>query len=59
MDGQDDITSKRQGFIDSLIGQLKDPIHKRLVEVYAGSEPITGVQAELDEILVEVLRHED
>lgn len=51
--------SRSQEFLDELQGELSDPLHKRLIQVYQGDDPVQSMESELKQILLEVLRRED
>jgi len=46
-------------YLDELIAELSDPIHKRLIEAYQGDDPVQSMESELEKILIEVVRCED
>lgn len=48
-----------EGCVKDLIKELSDPIHKKLLQAYQGSEPVQSMEAELRNIITEVFRRED
>lgn len=50
--------SRRDKFLKELLEQISDPIHRRLIEAYAGENPVRSMESKLSEILMEVLRRE-
>ena len=52
-------SSRRDVLIEELLQQVSDPTHKRLLQAYRGSDPVQFMEAELSNILMEVLRGED
>jgi len=46
-------------YIDELLAQLSDPIHKRLIQAHRGTDPVESMESELSDVLLEVLRRED
>jgi hypothetical protein len=51
--------SRREEFLDELQSELSDPLHRRLIQVYWGDDPVQSMESELAKILLEVLRRED
>jgi hypothetical protein len=51
--------SKIANYVKELVGQTEDPILKRLIAAYQGDSPQEFVEAELGNILNEVISHED
>jgi len=51
--------SPREKYIEELLAMLSDPIHKRLIQAYQGSDPVKSMESELGEILMEALHRED
>jgi len=51
--------SSREEYLDELLAELSDPIHKRLIQAYRGDDPVQSVESELGNILLEVLHRED
>ena len=49
----------REKYLDELLAELSDPVHKRLIEAYQGDDPVQSMESELGKILIEVLRCED
>jgi hypothetical protein len=46
-------------FLAELLAEISDPLHKRLVEAYGGDDPVQSMEAELCQILMEVVHRED
>lgn len=46
-------------YVDELLAELSDPVHKRLIQAYRGDDPIRSMESELGKILTEVLSGED
>jgi hypothetical protein len=46
-------------YLTELMDRLSNPVHKRLIQAYEGSDPKESMESELGEILLEVLHHED
>jgi len=46
-------------YLDELLAELSDPVHKRLIQAYRGNDPVKSMESKLGEILMEVLNHED
>jgi hypothetical protein len=46
-------------YIEELLSQLEEPVHKRLIQAYGGSNPVQSMEAELRHIITEVLHSED
>ena len=51
--------SDGQDYLDELLSQLSDPVHKRLIQAYRGIDPVQSMESELGKILTEVLQRED
>jgi len=51
--------SSPEEFLDELLAELSDPVHKRLIKAYAANDPVQAMESELGKILMEVLRRED
>ena len=49
----------REKYLDELLVELSDPVHKRLIEAYQGDDPVQSMESELGKILIEVLCCED
>lgn len=45
---------KREQLLQDFIGNLSDPIHKRLIEAYKSDIPLESMETELGKILLEV-----
>jgi hypothetical protein len=46
-------------YINELLDELSDPIHKRLIQAYQGNNPLESMESELQKILMEILHNED
>lgn len=51
--------SSREEYLDELLAELSDPVHKRLIQAYRGDDPVQSMESELGRILMEVLRREN
>jgi len=51
--------SPREEYLDELLAELSDPVHKRLIQAYRGNNPVQSMESELGKILMEVLNRED
>ena len=51
--------SSREEYLDELLAELSDPVHKRLIQAYRGNDPVQSMESELEKILMEVLRCEN
>ena len=51
--------SKVEQYLQELAEQAEDPICKRLITAYKGSNPMESMETELGQILTEVIEHED
>ena len=51
--------SSFEEYLDELLAELSDPVHKRLIQAYRGKDPVKSMESKLGEILMEVLNHED
>jgi len=58
MDQPVDVPSRREAFIAELLGEVTDPLHKRLLSAYGGAEPLHAMEDELRAILTEMVSHE-
>ena len=36
-------------YLDELLTELSDPVHKRLIEAYQGDDPVQSMESELGE----------
>lgn len=45
---------KREQLLQDFIGNLSDPIHKRLIEAYKSDIPLESMETELGKILLEI-----
>jgi len=46
-------------YLDELLAELPNPVHKRLIQAYQGNDPVQSMESELGKILMEVLHRED
>ena len=46
-------------YIDELLDELYDPVHKQLIKSYQGDDPVQSMESELKKILIEALHRED
>ena len=51
--------SRLTELLEDLLKQLSDPVHKRLIRVYGGQEPVQSMESELASILRELIASED
>jgi len=51
--------SSCEEYLDELLAELSDPVHKRLIQAYRGNDPVELMESELGKILMEVLYRED
>lgn len=51
--------TRHEEFLAELGRQLSNPLHKRVLQAYQGSDPVQSMEAELARILLEVLHRED
>jgi hypothetical protein len=51
--------SSHEEYLDELLAELSEPVHKRLIQAYQGDNPVQSMESELRKILVEILKHED
>ena len=51
--------SSFEEYLDELLAELSDPVHKRLIQAYRGNDPVKSMESKLGEILLEVLHHEN
>jgi hypothetical protein len=51
--------SSHEEYLDELLAELSDPVHKRLIQAYRGNDPVQSMESELGKILMEVLNRED
>jgi hypothetical protein len=51
--------SSREEYLDELLAELSDPVHKRLIQAYRGNDPVQSMESELGKVLMEVLNRED
>lgn len=45
---------KREEFLEEVLREIPDPIHKRLIQAYKGDNPVESMETELSKILSEV-----
>lgn len=46
-------------FMEELVAQLSDPIHRRIIQAHRGVDPVQSMESEIGKILLEVLNRED
>ena len=46
-------------YIRRFLARLPDPVHRRLIQAYAGDDPVASMEAELGNVLREVVDSED
>lgn len=46
-------------YINKLISQLSDPVHKELIKAYQGTNPLQSMESKLGKLLLEILHSED
>ena len=46
-------------FMDELVTQLSDPIHRRIIQAHHGVDPVQSMESEIGRILLEVLNREN
>lgn len=51
--------SSQDDYLEELVEKLSNPIHRRIIQAYQGSDPIQSMESELANILIEVLHRED
>ena len=51
--------SPEEVFVEELLAQLSDPIHRRIIQAHQGSNPVQSMESEIGKILLEVLNRED
>jgi len=51
--------SSSKEYLDELLAELPNPVHKRLIQAYRGNNPVQSMESELGKILMEVLHRED
>lgn len=51
--------SKVEKYLKELAELTEDPVHKRLIAAYKGDSPKASMEAELSQILDEVMKRED
>lgn len=51
--------SSEETYIRELLAQLEEPIHKRLIQAYSSGKTVQAMEAELRNIITEVLHSED
>jgi len=51
--------TRREEFLEELMAELSDPLHRRLVRAYQGDSPVQAMEAELAAVLLEVVKRED
>jgi hypothetical protein len=51
--------SSHEEYVEELLAELSEPVHKRLIQAYLGNNPVQSMESELGKILMEVLNRED
>ena len=51
--------SSREEYLNELLEELSDPVHKRLIQAYQGDDPVESMESELKKILMETAQRED
>jgi len=51
--------SSIEEYLDELLAELLNPVHKRLIQAYRGNDPVQSMESELGNILMEVLHREN
>ena len=46
-------------FIEEIVAQLSDPIHKRIIQAHTSADPVQSMESEIGNVLLEVLNRED
>ncbi len=46
-------------FMEELVAQLSDPIHRRIIQAHRGVDPVQSMESEIGKILLEVSNRED
>jgi len=46
-------------FMEELVAQLSDSIHRRIIQAHRGVDPVQSMESELGKILLEALHRED
>ena len=55
-----ELLSHREKYLKQLQGELRDPLHKRIVAAYEKKvDAVASMETELGAILIEILTHED
>lgn len=52
-------TTRKQQFIEELSLATENPVHKRLIESYGNTGDLVGMEAELNKLLIEIIKHGD
>jgi hypothetical protein len=50
---------KCEEFLEGVLKEISDPIHRRLIQAYEEDNPVDSMESELRKILMEVLQRED
>jgi len=50
---------RRKLFLEEILKELPDPIHKKLIQAYQGDNPVESMESELKKILLGVLQNEN
>ena len=46
-------------FMEELVAQLSDPIHRRIIQAHHGIDPVQSMESEIGKVLLEALKRED
>ena len=46
-------------FMEELVAQLSDPIHKRIIQAHTSTDPVQSMESEIGKVLLEILNRED
>ena len=59
MEKKNNEQTQQNKFLNELLGQVSNPIHKRLIYAYKGENPVTLMESELRKILLEVMENDN
>jgi hypothetical protein len=62
LDMSSEVTDQRPPedvFVEELVAQLSDPIHKRIIQAHTTADPVQSMEFEIGKVLLEVLIRED
>jgi hypothetical protein len=51
--------SPENAFMEELVAQLSDPIHKRIIQAHAGADPVQSMESEIGKVFLEILNRKD